>query len=206
MHMKTSSLSEFFEIRVLIDQLTDGCWVGRIRSVRKDTGEEWYSGKTIIEKDRDCLLKKVDEARKDVASSLEIPSDWGDSSRKILVDFRRLSEKITNFSIFLDKSTIDIQSRSDMKNEFFSLYNEAVDDIIKLIRAINELPDFNRHSLLLSRSETFDDPFNPWNLDDITGREEIFKFFINPSEEERKIHLKQLEQMERSFNITDDVI
>lgn len=198
--MSPELASNYFDIRTYISQSDNESWIGRIRSYRKDTGENWYYGKTIITQNRQELDSQLLEEKSKLYSLLEIPYDWEHKSRKILVRYLKLTEKITKFSLtFLSGNMVDKETTGELKDKYFELCNFLVNESILIVSEINSLSEEDRYELILSKGHIFDKPTDPWNLDDLSGRSEIFKFILNPNEREKSLHAQHIKQMKEAF-------
>jgi hypothetical protein len=192
--------STYFDIRTFISQSDNGAWIGRIRSYRKDTGENWYYGKTIIAKSQQELELKLDDEKIKLYPLLDIPYDWEQKSRKILVRYLRLAEETTRFSSLFLTDDNDHSKVDNVKDKYFELCGFLIDESIFIVGEISALSEEDRCELILSRDHIFSDPTNPWNLDDLSGRLEIFKFFLNPSEKEKDLHEKHRKCLEAALS------
>lgn len=192
--------SKYFDIQTFISQSNNGAWIGRIRSYRKDTGENWHYGKTILTKSQQELELQLEEEKIKLYPLLDIPCDWEQKSRKILVRYLKLTEEITRFSALFLTGDDDHSMTSGIKDKYFELCDFLIDESVFIVGEINSLSEEDRCELILSRDHVFDDPTNPWNLDDLSGRMEIFKFFLNPSEKEKDLHEQHKKRVEDALS------
>ena len=191
--------SPYFESRVHVQHNPDSSWTARIRILRKDTGEEVGYGTTQTEKSRELLDSKV---RQEIAArigSLGRPLEWESPIRHILIKYRSLREKVTNYGGILDKLRLGEINVEESDCEYVKFWMSLIDEALAISRDIEALDDSERKALLLSDDRSFLDPLDPWNLEDITEREAIFRFFLTHSVEERRLHEKQLEKMSQAF-------
>lgn len=198
-------MSNFFEICTHIDQTPEGNWVGRIRTIRKDTGEEWYFGKTIVTTNRKELDARLHIETPKVTLLWKKPDDWMAKSRMVLIKYLKLSNQITSFGKIMDNLYAHSITMNEANVAYINFWNELIESTIVLSKDIDLLSENERYDLILSRDDVFSDPINPWNLDDLTGRAEVFRFFTSPSDREKALHAEQIKRMEEAFNKSEDI-
>lgn len=133
--------SKYFDIQTFVSQSDNGAWVGRIRSYRKDTGENWYYGKTIIAKNQQELEIQLNEEKVKLYPLLDIPYDWEQKSRKILVRYLQLTEEITRFSVLFLNDNTDCCEIDNVKDKYFELCRFLVNESISIARDISLLSE-----------------------------------------------------------------
>lgn len=194
--------SKYFDVQTFISQADNGAWIGRIRSYRKDTDENWHHSKTILAKSQQELELQLEEEKIKLHSLLDIPYDWDQKSRKILVRYLNITKEITRFSALFLTSNNDHSTMGSIKDKYFELCNFLIGESIFIVSEINSLSEEDRCELILSRDHIFNDPTNPWNLDDLSGRMEVFKFFLNPSEKEKNLHAQHKKRLEDALSVS----
>ncbi|MCX7068970.1 MAG: hypothetical protein NTW85_14920 [Methylococcales bacterium] len=165
-----------------------GKWMGKVRIVRKDTDEAVRGGFRVFDVKKNLLKKKMIEK---IHSTLEtdltklgVPYEWNSKGRLILVLHLRLMDSIVEFGKFCDDTIAGKESSNYFTEKYVHFWYELIKQSIAIARSIELLTPQERIEMLTSPDYVYDDPSDPWNLDDLDARLGVFKFFLNPSEME----------------------
>jgi len=188
--------NDYYQFSYSLELKERGVYVGKVLIKRKDTGENVSGGCTKYGDNRESIEKEIFEA---MCSHLPLfsskPIDWNSSVRKILAKVVELRAAKINFGMLIESS---IEKRDDNKqlcDMYFELSGKVFSDTKWIIREIEKLSADERKNLLTSSEEAYNDPMDPWNIDDLCTRDHVFHFFLNPSQDEIDCHNKHLERM-----------
>lgn len=189
------TVSDFYESRVVIKQQPDGLWIGRTRFIRKDTNEEVGRGKTLTATTREQLEECLKNATEVAMRAMPRPADWESKARLVLVRYLLLRDHITRFGGVLDALGTNSMAAGIADEKYVKFWNLLVDETVAITSAIGTLTAGEKRELLLSPDAAFANPTDPWNLDDLTGREGVYRFFTDPSEDEKQWHDQQVSRV-----------
>lgn len=179
-------------------------WMGVVRIKRKDTDEIVRGGFRVIAQEKDAveekLISKANASLKLDIEALGIPYEWNSPVRPILVRYLSLRRKNTGFWLRLDDVFDGKKDSKDFSERYTGFWNKIISESIALARSIEMLDKQERIGMLVSPDSVFDDPSDPWSLDDLDARIDIFKFFLNPSEAEINAHKTQLEKLSDTYH------
>ncbi|MGR9054216.1 MAG: hypothetical protein ACU84J_16375 [Gammaproteobacteria bacterium] len=197
--------TEYYQIksRVFFDS-DSNYWMGKVRVYRKDTGEEIDAGFRVVDKDqtlvKEKMLSKINSSFKKEMSELDVPMEWKSPARPILVRCIKLGSFISGFGGLCKEVLAGAKNIEEYDDQYIDFWQKLVEETIEISRSIEALTPHERIQLLTSPENVFENPEDFWNLDDITYRSRIFKFFLNPSQDEIDAHQNQLSRMEHKFH------
>ena len=190
--------SEIFDVIITIKQISSTkVWIGEAIIIRKDTGEEVRGGCVRYGDSNASVAMELQKELENISEFLSTaPPDWNSRVRKILARNLISGQSVTDFSFRIQSMTGENEKSEKLIDDFFSLCSKLKSDVIYLIKEIESLTDDERLELLTSEDAVYSSPTDPWNLDDLTSRSLIFRYFLNPSEEEIKQHKIHQDRME----------
>ncbi len=197
--------TEYYDVNYSITQSEDKVWVGEALITRKDTGEEVRCGCVKYGNNKEGIEKQIYDNIKENSSFLSVPPpDWDSKVRKISAHFPDLGGRITNFGLLID-DVIEKNNKDRLSMDvFFQFCVNLRSELIELVKEIDELSANERKELLTSRDDVYNDPTEPWNLDDLTLRSEIFKYFVRPSLDEVEAHELHDNRFKQALDKIDD--
>jgi len=180
--------SEYFDISVSVKQDETGkVWVGEVLLRRKDTGEEVRGGCLRYGGSEESVKKEIQTHLNEICQFLSVPpNDWNCRPEKVLANFRGLGKAITGFAVKIQNIAAESDETEEMIDGFFSICTQISDDTIAIVREIEKMTSEERIEILTSDDSVYSDKKDPWNLDDLTSRAQIIKYFLEPSVDELK--------------------
>lgn len=187
--------TDYYQVLYSLKSIENNLYEAQAVVTRKDTGEETrlffceYGGniENIEHKIYQSLLEKASFLAKQ-------PADWNSKTKKLLAELNVLENHKVAFHVELEKSISNGVSEEFIKESYGSFLNLIIEKTKQLVIGIEELDSNDRKSLLISDEYVYENPTDPWNLDDLTLRYRIFKFFNNPSIEEIQLHHAHIEK------------
>lgn len=177
-------------------------WVGKVNSYRKDTNEIIDIGFICINQDKEILekiiLDKIDFLKEELIS-VGVPLEWNSPIRPILIDCLKYIEFVVNFNLLCQKAINGEVCHDKFKNECIRFCDKQIFRTLSLTNRIECLSLKERINILISPDKVFEDPSDPWSIDDLKSRIEIFKFFLNPSSEEVNVHENQVSKLRSRY-------
>ncbi len=203
MHSFEKFNTDYYNVLVTTTQRDSGDWYGEVMITRNDTGEESPGGFAANgltrEKVENEIYGKMEGKLKYLSKP---PVDWNKSSKKILARYIRSRWPVIGFGVKL--GDLEGESKGDDENSlmghFGRICSDLVSDTIEIVREIDGLTSREREELLFSRDNVYNDPFDPWNQEDLVARSQIFGFFLKPSAKEIEIHELHNKRTEDAFN------
>ncbi|NOU22599.1 MAG: hypothetical protein HOO93_12610 [Methyloglobulus sp.] len=198
--------SDYYEIFCKISFNPDAeKWMGKVRIVRKDTGEVVRGGFRVFDENKKNLQKQLVlrciETLPNELILLGKPYEWQSEGRKILIRYLALMDSIANFGKFYRESVANnhIADENERTVNFVKFWNLLLDESTALTRSIELLTEEDRCSMLKLPEHVFDNLSDPWNLDEIDSKLGIYRFFLNPSQLEAKIHNSQKRALKKQY-------
>lgn len=190
MNTKIEDLStDYYEISFSITMSDSGAWSGEATVRRRDTGEEVRGGCVKYGMDKDKIIETIyDELKHNAAFFSTQPPEWQSKGRAVLYRCHSLSQKTSGFNLFISQVTDkDIQS-GYVHQKFGEFLEGYTSETVRIVSEIMCLSSQERLGLLVSKEEAYLDPTDPWNLDDLTVRADIYKFISQPTADEKKAY------------------
>lgn len=179
-------------------------WVGKVRIRRRDTDEIVRGGFKAVDSIKAVVEEKaniwIGTACVDQLGALGVPYEWSSPVRPILVRYLKLQRSNTKFWLRIDDVFSGKQERTAFSESYSGYWSFVTTESVELTKAIEVLTTRQRVDMLISPKAVFDDPSDPWSLDDIDARVGIFKFFIRPSQDEIHAHKIQLGKLDSRYN------
>ncbi|WP_428634734.1 hypothetical protein [Sedimenticola sp.] len=194
----------YYRIICLLSEVeSEDKWLGRIRVIRKDTGEYVNKGFTVFENSKESVLniaeRKVEKYLLPELVQLGKPTDWNSRVRCVLVKCKKLHQYVLDFGSL----SVDIMHSNTEDEDYLVKYSlfwkNLVKETIALSRAIETLNSEERLDLLTLPSDAIKDPSDAWNLEELDLRIMSFDFFSNPTEQERDVHVAQKKKLADRF-------
>jgi hypothetical protein len=180
-----------------------GVWVGKARIRRRDTDEIVRGGFKVVDSNKTVVEEKANiwrgTACVDQLGALGVPYEWNSPVRPILVRYLKLQRSNTRFWLRVDDVFSGKQERTAFSEYYSGYWTFVATESVELTKAIEVLTTRQRVDMLISPGAVFDDPSDPWSLDDIDARVGIFKFFIRPSQDEVQAHQTQLAKLDSRY-------
>jgi hypothetical protein len=104
-------------------------------------------------------------------------------------------DSIAEFGGFCRDTIAEKDSSDNFTEKYVQFWYELIKQSIAIARSIELLTPQERIEMLTSPDYVYDDPSDPWNLDDLDARGGVFKFFLNPSEMETSTHEAQTKKI-----------
>lgn len=109
--------------------------------------------------------------------------------RMLLVDYKIFREELTRVLVKLqDLRLAENLSEFDLRQSYWKSMDFVILNTINLSQRLYLLSEDDRIDLMIASDEAYKNQTNPWNLDDLEARSELFKFIANPSDEVVKAH------------------
>lgn len=198
--------SEYYRIYSIISFNSDtGKWMGKIRIMRKDTGETVRGGFRAFDEDKKNLEKKLItrsiEKLPDDLAKLGKPYEWQNQGREILLRYLALWYDIGNYGRKFREAYENVNSTNDTERteNFVKFWNLLLDESVALTRSIESLTEEDRCNMLRLPQFVFDNLSDPWNLDEIDSRLGIYRFILNPSQLEKKTYNNQKKTLRKHY-------
>ena len=199
--------TEYYDVVYTLTNRDDGLWIGEALIKRKDTGEEVPGGLSKSGLNRNEIENNIFSHIKELSSFLsKEPDDWNTKVREILARCKDLKRNVIEISLRIENSIEKGNKNTALVDNFFEFYNKSISTTIWLIKEIDKLSSIDRKKLLRSKDEVYFNIMDPWNIDEISVRDEIFKYFIDPTEGEvveHNLHLKKIKDANESFEIKE---
>lgn len=195
--------TDYYQVDYKINQNEDGFWSGWANVTRKDTGEEAGYGASGFGKNIDEVNREVFNKIKKISIKLSIqPKDWNSKTKIILARCLKLTDTITSCGIFI-KENVPEHVVDKVEECFLDLCGYLINEVISIVKDLNELSNDERIGLLTSKKEVYNEPLDLWHLDDLKARENIFKFFIKPTIDEINAHELHINNIRNMTNNND---
>lgn len=193
--------TNYFEVKYNTENKGDNVFVGEAVVIRKDTGEETKYGCVKYGNDINEIEKLILDSITKISDILSTqPIDWNSKTRKLLASMNNLQNYKTGFLIALKEQAKNGRLDEFLTGNFAIFSNYVIENTKNLIVSIETLTQDERKELLISSEDIYKNPNDAWNLDDLSLRNQIFKFFINPSTEEIDLHAIHVERYKRLFD------
>ena len=113
------------------------------------------------------------------------PHEWERIElRKLLINYRKFNDELTTILVALQKEqkaqTLTVEHLHD---EFWKARDIATKGGAEFTQRLVQLSEQDRISLMTSPECVYQDPTNPWSLDDMGSRSALFDFIIEPSKD-----------------------
>lgn len=191
--------TNYFEIKYDIENKGNNFFVGEVVVIRKDTGEETKYGCVKYGDDINEIEKLIFDSIAKIADILSTqPIDWNSRARKLLASLNNLQNYKTGFLIELKDQAKNGKLDEFLSGNFANFSNFILEKTKNLIIGIESLTQDERKELLISDEDTYKNPNDAWSLDDLSLRNQIFRFFIKPSSEEIDLHATHVERYKQS--------
>jgi hypothetical protein len=201
--------SEYYRIYSIISFNPDaGKWMGKIRIMRKDTGEGVRGGFRVFDEDKKNLEKKLVERSveklPDVLKNLGKPYEWQNQGREILLRYLALRCSITSYygkNCRKAFENVNSTNEAERTESFVKFWNLLLDESTALTRFLELLAEEDRCNMLRLPKFVFDNLSDPWNLDEIDSRLGIYRFILNPSQLETKTYNNQKIKLKKHYKV-----
>jgi hypothetical protein len=202
--LELGSNAYFRIVCVLSEKVDLGKWLARIRVIRKDTGEYINAGFTEFDVEKNTVINAAKQKIKDFLlpelDEMGVPPDWGSEIRNILSCCTKLRSTIFEFGSF----TIDTLSLADNEDKFSAEYakfwNKLIKETVALSSKIEALNAKDRIKLLMLPEDVIKGSSNIWNLMEIDARIMVYEFYLNPTDEEQKVHDEQKKRLADKYD------
>lgn len=181
---------DFYIIRVKSYEIRPKIWMVRGIVVRKDTGET-VGGTQIRTDDINQALRKLKKSLKPMVAALARPPlEWGGTSiRQILMTYMSFNDEVTSAYVSLEKKlALGKLTKDELHKYHYAIYEMVSRQTIQLIGKLEMLTEVEKQKIVTSPEEVYRQIQDPYNLDDVYARDEIFKFILHPSTEIIKRH------------------
>jgi hypothetical protein len=199
MNNKVEELStEYFQVIYSLKDIGNNIYEAQAIVFRRDTGEEIRLYFCEYDSDVENLENKIYKKLLEKFCFLaEKPVDWNSKTKKIIAQLNALENHETSFSIELEKSVNNGSFEEFIKENYGLFLNLIIEKTKQLVIDIEKLDPNERKSLLISDEDVYANPTDAWNLEDISLRTRIFKFFIKPSDEEIELHTTHVDRFKK---------
>lgn len=190
--------TKYYEVSLQETPISSNDWQCSLIIRRQDTGEivpdgcitTYGNNKNLITKE---LLEIINEKREFLTTP---PPDWNSKTKSILCRCLTSEQSITGWSILFDDLLSQTNKDKSLSDDFIDFCIQLIDNTIDIVKNIEKLSAEERKEILSSKEDTYKNHENPYSLDDLQARRAIFKYFLNPSAEEKNAHRFHIKRMD----------
>lgn len=127
-----------------------------------------------------------------------------DQIQNLIKKYIDSKKKQTSIYMEMEKARENSALSKDLLHEkYHELKDRVSESCLELVGLISKLSNSEKIDLVTSEQKTYDNPTDPWNLDDLYAREALFKYIVDPSNEVIFAHEKHRERMIAEFKKYD---
>jgi hypothetical protein len=176
----------------------------RFTVFRKDTGEP-VGGSQAISRDVSTAQEQARKRLERLSAALPRPPDeWGDVAvRNVLILFKNYEDQRTALNIALQrKHATGTMTQADLQNAHHETCELIRKQTVALVAGIQALSDAQKLQLLQSPERMYRNPSDAYSLDDLTARDALFAYLINPSPEMADAHATHQKRWHKAIDAT----
>ncbi len=195
--------NDFFSIQLEVWEVEPTVVRARASITRKDSGSLVPPPLVARAESEDLVISRLaEELRERILSLGEPETGHGNASAStILVRYLNFRNAATKIRFEVEQAISSGGAELEMvRTQLHDLQNLTRDATCELVRDLAKVPESEQLALLESEENTYDNAEDPWSLDDLTARQEIYKYLLEPSSVLEEAHRRHAARIESVFS------
>ncbi|NHZ98589.1 hypothetical protein [Massilia sp. CCM 8734] len=181
---------KYYYVDMQCREVKPNFWIVRVEVKRIDSNEVVGGSQRSGESRESAFKLIIENFDKNFSLLPRPPPEWERMDlRSLLIDYKVFSDKLTAFLVQLEKlRRSGSLSESDLHRSYWGSRDLLIDYTKVFSRKLNEISEVDRIALMTSYDDAYKNRTDPWNLEDLQRRSDLFRFIENPSQEVVRAH------------------